>query len=235
VLLLVGSSLPFALQAATAPVQFDMGTQDSPLGEGYVAVFADTVYSEERGFGWDRSADRGFYSEWKVPERFRKWHPNHAGPLSDGVLADGAICEEPIRFVVDVPPGRYSVYVTVGGDEDKWGQARGDCAGIRFLPRGSNWWIRRGMVEHERLFQQPGRGGIHSFFLSYHGFGLCVQWGWQARLSDPFRAGGSAIAMEELPGQCTHREFALGRPGPYGQEVHGRRGKVACCFGGYNI
>jgi len=105
------------LDGAEPPLMFDMGTKTSPVGEGYVPVFAETVYSERGGYGWDHSADRGFHSEWNVPDRFRQWHPNHAGPVPNAVLTDGVICDKPIVFLADVPPGRYSVLVTVGGYE----------------------------------------------------------------------------------------------------------------------
>ncbi len=117
VLLFLGSSFPLFLHAATEPLFFDIGTESSPVGNGYVVVFADTVYSEQRGFGWDHRADRGFYSQWEVSERFREWHPNHAGPLPDAVLTDGVTCNDPIAFLVDVSPGQYWVHVTVGGYE----------------------------------------------------------------------------------------------------------------------
>ena len=117
VLLALALSVGFIPQPADAALMFDMGTPSSPVGEGYVPVFADTVYTEERGYGWDHPGERGFSSEWDVPQKYREWHPNHAGPLADAVLTDGVTAREPITFTVDVPRGTYSVFVTVGGYE----------------------------------------------------------------------------------------------------------------------
>src|SRR5262245_27759835 len=90
VLLLITASLLLA-QEAPARFKFDFGP--GKAAEGYTKVAADTVYTNETGFGFDFSTkpagvDRG----------------------GDNSLRDGFVTgEQPFFFSVKVPEGNYRV------------------------------------------------------------------------------------------------------------------------------
>ncbi len=155
--------------SAGRALMFDMGTRTSPLAEGYVLVHADTVYSTERGHGWDHPADRGFHSELEVKEKFRKWHPNHDGPLPNAILADGVTCAKPITFLIDVPDGRYSVLVTVGGLEsprhDQSVRINGRLISDNIDAWGSVWGSQGGSpTKTVKAIVEPDEGKIRIAF-----------------------------------------------------------------------
>jgi len=96
---------------------FDMGTEKSAVREGFKRVTAKTLYSKELGYGW-RKADglkefaKAYAPQWVFSEtRGRKMPP----PMyTNEITEDMVYSDKPAEFVVDVPSGRYCVYVLSG-------------------------------------------------------------------------------------------------------------------------
>jgi hypothetical protein len=103
-----------AAQATRHAFLFDLGTAASPVHPGWTQVTHQTVYTAERGFGWERAAQASFDDPVGVQESFKPTHPHWAGPVHNDVLRDGVEDDRPLTFLADVPPGRYRVSVTVG-------------------------------------------------------------------------------------------------------------------------
>ncbi len=71
--------------------------------------------SRAQGFGWERPAQSSFNDNEPVAPQFRATHPNFVvGPIDDPVLRDGVEDDQALTFLVDVPPGKYWVSVTLG-------------------------------------------------------------------------------------------------------------------------
>jgi len=112
VLLLAGGS---ASAAVSLPARFDLGTETSPVEEGFVPVTADTIYSLERGYGWVEQGHESLESE--RPARLAHWFlfkdilfDTYASSLT----RDGVRDSNDMTFNVNLPQGRYVVVVTLG-------------------------------------------------------------------------------------------------------------------------
>jgi lysophospholipase L1-like esterase len=84
-----GSQVPAAMQAKETKTTYKFSFADQP---GYTAVAADTIYTPERGYGFE--------------------------PGSKVTIKDGAATsDEPFFFSAAVPDGNYKVTITFGGAE----------------------------------------------------------------------------------------------------------------------
>lgn len=72
-----------------------------------------TVYTPERGHGWQRPAQANFNDCEPVVPQSRATSPDYVGPLDVPGLRDGVEDAQPLTFLMDVPPGRYWVSATV--------------------------------------------------------------------------------------------------------------------------
>jgi len=95
-----------------AEFRFDFGP--GKARDGYVQVAADTMYSSERGYGFDfGSKPVGVERSGSPPESARD-----RDPMTDGFVTTG---EPPFFFSVKVPEGNYRCTVTLG---DAQGESR---------------------------------------------------------------------------------------------------------------
>jgi len=83
---------------------YDFGTDTSPVMEGYTRVSPATVYSKGRGFG---------LKDAKVWRAFDVLQPDP--------LYEDFICIESGGFAVDVPNGKYHVFVNIDNPSGYWG------------------------------------------------------------------------------------------------------------------
>jgi len=112
-------------RAAEAPVlRFDLGTEDSPLFEGYLRVTKDTLYTPEQGYGWAAVAPEHHTVAGKpaakpgqLPGLFDRDRKG-AHPLHRDLVMAVAEYHPLVRheFLVDVPNDTYEVSV-LSGDE----------------------------------------------------------------------------------------------------------------------
>jgi hypothetical protein len=86
---------------------FDFGTDTSPVMEGFIPITPSTVYSHERGYGL-KSA--------------RIWRAFDA--LQPDPLYQDFICIEAGGLAVDLPNGRYSVFVNIDSPSGYWGEVQ---------------------------------------------------------------------------------------------------------------
>ncbi|MFA9559158.1 fibronectin type III domain-containing protein [Evansella sp. AB-rgal1] len=80
-------------------LKFDLGTDSSPVAEGYTKVSQSTLYSSDRGYGFENVADSR----------------DQGGPtdlLRDFVIASGN------TFMVDLPVGEYEIEIVTGSQND---------------------------------------------------------------------------------------------------------------------
>ncbi len=100
---------------AVLDMRFDMGTLESPVKEGFVQVTPETVYSAERGYGWERKPSRGTDS---TDHMFEYWGQKHRAVNFvlgvDDVTVDCVSDPESLAFRIDLPNGAYDVGVWVG-------------------------------------------------------------------------------------------------------------------------
>ena len=75
--------------------KFDFGTPSSPTFPGFTAVYPDTMYAKDRGFGWVGAGTRD--------------GRNYEQP--DALCGDFVRVDNNMKFAVDVPDGRYTVRV----------------------------------------------------------------------------------------------------------------------------
>ncbi|NUQ60995.1 MAG: hypothetical protein HUU20_00795 [Pirellulales bacterium] len=96
---------------------FDMGTEKSELRPGFTRVTAKSRYTPETGFGWHQTdglkEHHRFYSrEWEMNESRGSKQPP---PIyTNEITCDSVLSKQPATFVVDVEPGRYTVYLLSG-------------------------------------------------------------------------------------------------------------------------
>ncbi|NLS94369.1 MAG: hypothetical protein GXX96_19605 [Planctomycetaceae bacterium] len=96
---------------------FDMGTDDSPLRDGFIRVTAKSAYSPEAGYGWRtldglKSHHRSYSREWEYSEsRGREYPP---AIYTNEVTCDTIFSKQANAFLVDVPPGDYTAYLFGG-------------------------------------------------------------------------------------------------------------------------
>jgi len=100
--------------AAEVDLLFDMGPETSPLARGANGVHEQMLYSARRGFGWERRPQAAFNDESGLSEQADAHYPLHLVHPGKDLYRDGFEDDGPIRFRVDVPPGRYLVTVFVG-------------------------------------------------------------------------------------------------------------------------
>jgi len=93
---------------------FDMGTQDSPLAEGWTRVTQATVYDPASGFGWNQPCDDSFYRD-KVSTKIIEGDPG-------SVVVDGVTNAAERTFRIDAPDGDYVVELLLGdvGGQQLW-------------------------------------------------------------------------------------------------------------------
>jgi tetratricopeptide (TPR) repeat protein len=115
---------------------FDMGTPSSPLEREHIRVTEKTVFTPERGYGWEKPAEGSF----DRPD---------STPPSD-LKRDGVFDSNDLTFRVAVKPGRYYIRVTVGdpGEPGKGQRLLREKMSIYIqnhplstnLTTDSNWW-----------------------------------------------------------------------------------------------
>jgi hypothetical protein len=101
---------------------FDMGTDDSPLAEGYIRITAETTYSPQLGYGWTTAGHTSFTTQ--TPEREQHWHVFRDILYDRNVTPfnrDGVEGGEVMNFQIDLPPGKYHVVATIGNMLDPLG------------------------------------------------------------------------------------------------------------------
>ncbi len=113
---LVSSLVLLAGTTYAATRAFDMGTDASPVEKAFVRVTADQLYSEQRGFGWLGGPYQSFDTSLPTTDvpfagtRGADIYRDAATDLRrDGVWSDGDM-----TFRVDLPNGRYRVWLTIG-------------------------------------------------------------------------------------------------------------------------
>lgn len=128
-----------AMAAAGEPNMwlFDMGSQESPLWAGFTRVTPATTYNTQRAYGW-----------LNPPEDLRA----NVAELVDALAGDNiwGKLNKRIRFQLDVPEGRYTVFVLTG--------AMGGVGNLRYLRAGHELAIQGKVVERiepkeEELFR----------------------------------------------------------------------------------
>lgn len=96
---------------------FDMGTQNSPLRDGFTQVTAQSIYSAQTGYGW-REIDglqtrcRSYPSE--VQDENGGERSTVPVIYTNEITCDAVVGRKPNAFLVDVPPGEYAVYLLSG-------------------------------------------------------------------------------------------------------------------------
>ncbi|NLY02533.1 MAG: hypothetical protein GXY83_41165 [Rhodopirellula sp.] len=96
---------------------FDMGTEESELRPGFTRVTAKSHYTPETGFGWQGTEGlkehyRHFSREWEMNESRGSKQPP---PIyTNEITCDAVVGREAATFLVDLEPGRYTVYLLSG-------------------------------------------------------------------------------------------------------------------------
>jgi hypothetical protein len=115
-LVLVAAMLaPPATEAKTW--RFDMGTDKSPLRDGFTRVTARSLYAGQAGFGWESAEglaehEKHYGRQWVRNEGRGRDQPP---PIyTNEVTCDCVIGTKPNRFLVDLPDGHYRVYLLCG-------------------------------------------------------------------------------------------------------------------------
>ncbi len=94
---LFAGSLALVSAAQAAPLQFDFGTENSPVFPGFTRVSDKTVFALESAFGFVKT----------VPEAFERLRPN---PLE----SDFILSKNPTIFRVNLPNGLYKAWFLYG-------------------------------------------------------------------------------------------------------------------------
>jgi hypothetical protein len=95
---------------------FDMGHPDTPVFDGFLQITADSLYNQKTGYGWinrNRSNPNGKFANLthRLPETpNRKPYPDDL--VGDYVFWGGG--SYPLQFRVDVPDGKYHVWIYMG-------------------------------------------------------------------------------------------------------------------------
>ena len=100
--------------SAGEPLYFDMGTSDSPLRAGFTRITAKSAYSPDAGYGWrDREGlkehHRSYSREWTYSESSGRKYPPEI--YTNEITCDTVWSKEANAFLIDVPPGQYTVYL----------------------------------------------------------------------------------------------------------------------------
>jgi len=114
--LAVGLLLPSAALPAEVWL-FDMGSDESPLQDGYVRVTPSTVYTADKGYGWETAEDLRAH----VQDHGREWQFNESRgtkqppPIyTTSLTCDSLLSKRTNSFLIKVPAGDYLVYVLAG-------------------------------------------------------------------------------------------------------------------------
>lgn len=90
--------------------KFDFGKENSPVMEGFIKVTENTLYTKERGFGWEKT--EGLKSE----ER----RPRTGGDIIPDELCGDFVTNILHPFILDIPNGKYKVILTIGDIGEIW-------------------------------------------------------------------------------------------------------------------
>ncbi|HUT93372.1 MAG TPA: hypothetical protein VMY37_28170 [Thermoguttaceae bacterium] len=111
------AGLAFTPMVCGETYRFDLGTETSELRDGFTRITARSLYSERAGYGWKstdglREHHKHYSREWEYNEsRGRKQPP----PMyTNEITCDAVFGDKPNAFLVDVPPGDYTVYLLCG-------------------------------------------------------------------------------------------------------------------------
>ena len=93
---------------------FDLGTADSNLYEGGTRVTPKSVYSRDAGFGWRQEA--GLVGQARVCDEMgdRRGSPAPPGLWTNPITEDSISSPGENTFLVDLPDGKYHVYLLCG-------------------------------------------------------------------------------------------------------------------------
>ena len=100
---------------------FDMGTESSPVADGYMRITPGSQFSVQKGYGWKSTAQNGFDVE--LPAKDPAWEGPSAQTIPRELLIyqehsdltrDGVRSPDDLLFQVNLPNGRYRVAVTLG-------------------------------------------------------------------------------------------------------------------------
>ncbi len=148
-----------ALPARGDAYLFDLGAADSALREGFTRVTPETIYSDDRGFGW--RTDEG------LTARVRAWTGEvenaSRGTTEPPPIYTNAITEDVImgdnegEFVARVPPGRYWVYTLSGVSERMSSQHFDFTVGVGEAE--ARVQIEGGYRYEKRLLETAAEGG----------------------------------------------------------------------------
>ncbi|WP_316809687.1 hypothetical protein [Pedobacter heparinus] len=104
-LFLAGIAIGFSAcgtNAGKASYLYDMGTERSPVADGYTAVHPGTLYRDERGYGWLNRPEGAF--------------DTLAGKWNTNLNRDGVLAKDSLVFRTDLPDGTYLLTVTLGNN-----------------------------------------------------------------------------------------------------------------------
>jgi hypothetical protein len=100
---------------------FDMGTESSPVADGYIRITPESQFSAQKGYGWKSIGQAGFDVE--RPAKDPAWDGPSAQLIPrefviykehDDLTRDGVRSRDDLIFQVNLPNGRYRVAVTLG-------------------------------------------------------------------------------------------------------------------------
>lgn len=125
VLVLAGVSFyTYAAEPAASALpayRFDMGSESSPVADGYVRVAPGTHYAADRKYGWE-SREQTAFDVPRPPENPAWKQPANQDVPNDYVIykehndvtRDGVASRSDLEFRVDLPNGIYRVALTLG-------------------------------------------------------------------------------------------------------------------------
>ena len=114
---LVSAACVATQSAAAAPLMFDMGSQTSELRPGFVRITPESAYAKEVGYGWKSTHDlkahyQPYSREWTRNENSGTMQPPPT--YANEITCDAIGSDRPGTFLVDVPPGEYTIYLLCG-------------------------------------------------------------------------------------------------------------------------
>jgi len=100
--------------------KLDAGSESSPLRDGFAALTAKSAYSAQTGFGWKsptglKTHYQAYQREWKHNESRGRAEPP---PIyANELTCDAIYSDQPNTLLVDLPDGRYTVWLLCGRSE----------------------------------------------------------------------------------------------------------------------
>lgn len=96
---------------------FDLGTAKSELRPGFTRVTAKSAYDQKLGYGWKQTAGlreiyQSYQGEWQYSES--RGHAMPPAIYANEITCDGLMSDQATAFLLDVPAGRYTVYLLCG-------------------------------------------------------------------------------------------------------------------------